>query len=202
MPLARRAALAAIALLLPGKATAAQTPPVRTRGTLVAIDGDVLTMTTTAGQTIKVTLTPDASVTAVVPAKIGDVKAGSFVGAAAVPGPKGALVAFEIHIFPEEMRGVGAGHFPFDLQPDSTMTNGTVGSVAFADGQMITVVGYEGGEQTILVPPDIPVVGFAPGDRALLTKGAHAILFVKKQANGGLTAGRILVGKDGLVPPM
>jgi hypothetical protein len=110
-------------------------------------------------------------------------------------------MALEIHIFPESMRGSGEGHRPFDLQPESTMTNGTVGDVTVANGRTLTV-GYKGGQQTVIVPPDTPIVGFEPGDRALLAAGAHAILFGTKQADGSFTAARVLVGKDGLVPPM
>ena len=52
------------------------------------------------------------------------------------------------------------------------------------------------------VPPDVPVVGLEPTDRGLLTPGAHVILFASKQADGTFAATRILVGKNGLVPPM
>jgi len=53
------------------------------------------------------------------------------------------------------MRGTGEGHRPFDLQPESTMTNGTVGAVTGSVGRTLTVT-YQGGEKTIVVPQDTP----------------------------------------------
>jgi hypothetical protein len=201
MPIVRRVLLAAVltAGLVP--AAWAQLPPARLRGTIAGIDGDTLTLTTRDAQTVKVTLRADTAVTAVIPARLDDIKPGSFIGTAAMPGPNGSLIALEVHVFPESMRGTGEGHRPFDLQPESTMTNGTVGDVVVSSGRTLTV-GYKGGEKTVTVPPDVPVVGFEPGDRSLLVVGAHAILFGTRQADGSIAAARVLVGKDGLVPPM
>ena len=61
---------------------------------------------------------------------------------------------------------------------------------------------YKGGEKTIVVPPNAPVVTFEPGSRDMLVPGAHVIVFGTKAADGKVTANRILVGKNGLVPPM
>ncbi len=99
------------------------------------------------------------------------------------------------------MRGAGEGHRGFDLGPKSTMTNGTVGNeVKGASGDTLTVA-YKGGEKSIVVPPGAPVVMFAPGDKAMLVPGAHVIVQTKAAAGGTLTAERVTVGKDGLVPP-
>jgi hypothetical protein len=201
MSLCRRSLLLALMALAGTWSAHAQTPPSRLRGTIASLDGTALTVTTQAGQTVKVVLPENAPVTAVIPAKLSDITKGSFIGTAALPGPNGALVAIEIHVFPEAMRGTGEGHYPFDLQPESTMTNGTVGDVTSANGQTLTV-GYKGGVQKVIVPADIPIVGFAPGNRAMLAAGAHVIVFGAKQADGSVNAVRILVGKDGLVPPM
>lgn len=99
------------------------------------------------------------------------------------------------------MRGTGEGHRPFDLGPDSTMTNGTVGDVVVSSGRTLKV-GYKGGEKTIAVPPETPIVAYEPGSRALLVKGAHVMVFATEGLGEGSTAVRIAVGKDGLVPPM
>jgi len=111
-------------------------------------------------------------------------------------------VAKEVHIFPESMRGSGEGHRGFDLGPKSTMTNGTVGQeVKGTSGNTLTVA-YKGGQKSIVVPPDAPVVTFTPGDRAMLVEGAHIIVQPQIGAGGALMAERVIVGKDGLVPPM
>jgi hypothetical protein len=81
------------------------------------------------------------------------------------------------------------------------MTNGTVGDVVVANGRTLTV-GYKGGEKTVIVPDGTPIVGFDAGDPGLLVAGAHVIVFGTSNPDGSVAAGRILVGKDGLVPPM
>ena len=81
------------------------------------------------------------------------------------------------------------------------MTNGTVGSVTGTTGRTLTVT-YQGGEKTIVVPPDTPIVAFEPGTRAMLAAGAHIILIGSRAEDGAIAATRILVGKDGLIPPM
>ena len=58
------------------------------------------------------------------------------------------------------------------------------------------------GTQTIKVKPGTPIVTFAPGDRADAKVGAKVFLGATKGADGSLTAARLLVGKDGLTPPM
>ena len=108
----------------------------------------------------------------------------------------------EIHIFPEAMRGTGEGFRPFDLAPNSSMTNGAISArVDAASGPKLTV-SYKGGEQTIVVDPKTPIVAFEPGDRNELKAGAAIIARGPKQADGTIDAAAVLVGKDGLVPPM
>ena len=195
------ATVASLSLCLSAGAVLAQSAT-RIRGSVVSVDGPVLHLKDRAGMDLTVTMSPSYTVTAVVPAKLGDVTPGSYIGAAADPQPDGTLVAKEVHIFPEAMRGSGEGHRAFDLGPQSTMTNGTVGNeVKGAAGDRLTVA-YKGGEKSIVVPPNAPVVTFAPGDRAMVVPGASVIVQAQKAENGGLTAERVTVGRDGLVPPM
>lgn len=197
----KRSLAAAAALLLLEGAALAQ-GAARVRGTVVSIDGTALDLQDRAGKDVKITLSPDYAVTAVMPARLADVTPGSFIGAAAVTQADGTLVAKEVHIFPESMRGAGEGHRAFDLGPGSTMTNGTVGNeVKGASGNTLTVA-YKGGEKVITVPRDAPVVTFAPGDRGMLAPGAHVIVQAQAGEGGALTADRVTVGTDGLVPPM
>jgi hypothetical protein len=198
----RRAVLAAVLTVGLAPAAFAQNPPPgRLRATVLGLDGDALRLTVRGGATVTANLLPDTIVTAVVPTTLDAIKPGSFIGTAAMPGPNGTLIAIEVHVFPESMRGLGEGHRPYDLQPESTMTNGTVGTVTGTSGPTLTVA-YKGGEKAVTVPPDAPIVTFEPGGRDLLAKGAHAIAFTVKAADGSLVIPRILVGKDGFVPPM
>lgn len=124
------------------------------------------------------------------------------MGTAATTQPDGTLVAKDVHIFPESMGGAGEGHRDFDLAPKSTMTNGTVGQEMKSTSGNIPTVTYKGGEKSIVVPPDAPVVMFVPGSEAMLVAGSHVRIQARKGGDGTLTAERVTGGKDGLVPPM
>jgi hypothetical protein len=63
-------------------------------------------------------------------------------------------------------------------------------------------VTYKGGEQTIVVDPKTPIVAFEPGAKTDLKPGAAIIARGPKQVDGSIDAALVLVGKDGLVPPM
>ena len=171
----------------------------RIRGTIEQVHGSVLTITTREGPTVELTLAPDARIAALVPAELSSAGTGSFIGTAAVPQGDGTLRAQEVLIFPEAMRGVGEGHRAWDLTPDSTMTNATVeATVAGAAGRELTLA-YKGGQKQLVVTP---IVTLQPGDASLLKAGNHVFLSAETGADGALTAARITVGKDGLVPPM
>jgi hypothetical protein len=197
---ARWATVVALVLLGAGSVQAAE--PQRIRGMIEQVSGPVLTIATREGSTVELTLTPDARIAALVPADLAAASTGSFIGTAAVPQGDGTLRAQEVLIFPEAMRGVGEGHRAWDLTPDSTMTNATVeATVAGAAGRELTLT-YEGGQKRLVVPPGTPVVTLEPGDASLLKAGNHVFLSAEAGADGALTASRITVGKDGLVPPM
>jgi hypothetical protein len=184
-----------------GPAWAQATHAVRYRATIDAVAPDSLSLTTRAGQQLTVAFASDTVILAVVPMKLEDIRPGAYIGAAAMPQPDGTQRALEVHVFPENMRGTAEGHGPFDLKPRSTMTNGSVGAVTGDAGRTFTVT-YQDGEKTIVVPPDTPVVTFEPGSPALLVPGAHVIVMGIEASDGSLSATRILVGKNGLVPPM
>lgn len=194
-------AAGAAGLAAAGAALAQAPQAVRIRATIDAVDAHSLSLTTRTGDKVTVALAPDTVVAALVPIRLEDIKPGSFIGSAAMPQADGTQRALEVHVFPESMRGTGEGHRPFDLQPQSTMTNGTVGAVTGSVGRTLTVT-YKGGEKTIVVPPDTPVVTYEPGSLALLVPNAHVIVFGTQAADGKVTATRISVGKNGLVPPM
>ncbi len=174
------------------------------RGTieLVADDGTSITAHTRAGEERTLRLTPKTRFTFVVPATLADVKPGAFIGVAALPGEGGELKAMEVHVFPEAMRGTGEGFRPYDLAPRSSMTNGDVAArVDGVDGPKLTVT-YKGGQQTIVVDPKTPIVGFEPAARSDLKAGAAILARGSKQDDGSIDATFVLIGKDGLVPPL
>lgn len=60
---------------------------------------------------------------------------------------------------------------------------------------------YKGGEKTLIVPANVPVVTFRPGTDALLVPGAK-VLINAQERNGTPTALRVLAGRNGFTPPM
>jgi hypothetical protein len=186
--------------------TLAQTPAPtqRIRGDVVALDGVHLQVRSRSGETLAVTLADTYVVSAVVKVDLNAVKPGAFVGVASMPQSDGTLTALEVLVFPEAMRGTGEGHYAWDLKPGSMMTNATITEMGTVEqtGIRRLALRYKDGEKTIVVPEDAPIVTFEPGDRAMLVPGAHVLLTASRQPDGSLTAARVAVGKNGLVPPM
>jgi hypothetical protein len=179
---------------------------VRVRGTIERVEGQTLLVKSRDGAELKVVLADNALVVGIVQASLSDIKPGTFVGVTGMPQPDGSQKAVEVHIFPEAMRGTGEGHYPWDLRPQSTMTNGNVEhveqTVTGVNGQMLTMK-YKDGEKKITVPPDTPIVSYMLGDKSELKPGAKIfIAAAKKLPDGTLQAPRVNFGKDGLTPPM
>ena len=203
------ALLAAAALVatasVPVLAAAQNADPVRIRGTIVRVDAKTLVVQDRGGEVVSLARPADMPVSEVYRIKLSDIKRGSFIGTAAMPQPDGTQKAIEVVVFPEAARGTGEGHRPWDLMPDSTMTNATVADLAAAPksvrgGQQMRLT-YKGGEKTVIVPPDAPVVTFRPGTDALLVPGAKVMVNAQEK-NGTPTALRVTAGRDGFAPPM
>jgi hypothetical protein len=193
----------AAALALVAFTSLAEAQGVRLRGTIESVNGETLVVHTREGETANVHLKAGALIGALVKAQLSDIKPGLFIGAAAMPGEGDTLKAMEVHIFPESMRGTGEGFRPFDLAPGSSMTNGNISAaVDTVDGPKLTVT-YKGGEQTIVVDKATPIVTMTAGGIDDLTPGAGVIVFASaKGADGTYEALRLIVGRDGVKPPM
>lgn len=197
-------ALLVAGLVAPALSQGAPTP-VRVRGTVAGLAGDVLTVNGVAGSTTKVTLAPGYKVQYIAKTTLDKVVAGSYIGTAAEPQADGTLKALEIQVFPPGFKP-GPGSRPWDLTPTSTMTNGTVDTIGAikvdkADGHVYTV-SYEGGAKKVVVTPSTIVIEYLPADAAAITPGSHAFIIGTKNADGMITSSNIGIGKDGLVPPM
>lgn len=200
-PLPARRLFLALALL--GAAGVRAQPaaaPVRLRGTIESITDTRLVLKERSGERIELALPAQLNVTEVFPVTLADVKDGVFVGVGALPQADGTQRAIAVVLFPEAMRGTGEGHRPFDFLPQSTMTNATVaGTAASPDGRRLRLR-YKDGEQTIVVPPEAPVVSLRPGDRSLLVAGGGVSL-TAQAVQGVPTALRISAGRNGFAPP-
>ncbi len=192
---------AALAFVCIGAAAQTSAPTQRLRGTVESIDGSTIVLKERNGETMRMTLADNFSVNEVVPIPISSLQPGSFVGTAALSDAGGKLRALEVLLLPEAARGSGEGHFPWDLEPGSTMTNGTVTEMVVAASGRTLKLRYKDGEQTVVVPDDIPIVTFKPGDRSLIVVGAK-VLVTAQMRDGKLVALRALAGRNGFAPPM
>ena len=222
----RKLLMAAAVVAAPALAHAAAPAP-HVRGTVTSIKGETVEIKTDDGKTDTVMLTDKTRFIAVTKSSLDRIDKDSYIGTATKDvGNK--LIALEVVIFPEAMRGAGDGHYDWDPLPDhtlaggsavsSTMTNGTVSSAATAGGKVNSTmtngnvatsaaaggakqltVTYKGGEQQILVPPNVPIVMLAPGKRDDMKEGSKVVVTTAKDNN---TASGIAVGLDGVMPPM
>jgi len=175
---------------------------VRVRGTVVSLVGDQLQVQSRDGQPVTVALKNGWMASAVKKASISDIKPGDFVGIASLPKSGGGDGALEVLIFPPAMKGRGEGSYGWDLKPNSTMTNATVGdAVKSVDGSVVTV-NYHGKTKKISIPNGTPIVTLAPATLDDVKPGTAVFIPAEKAAKGILSAGNVVVGKDGVVPPM
>src|SRR5579875_2532134 len=190
-------------IALPALAQAAAPAP-HLRGRAVAIQGDELTLKTFDGDTKTVKLSSTTRYVDVRKSSLDAIDKNAFIGTA-TKDVGSRLVALEVVVFPEAMRGAGEGHYDWDAMPDttlsgggkvsstmtngtvsaasgtggkvnSTMTNGTVATASAAGGAKQITVTYKGGEQQIVVPPNVPVVTLAPGSRDDIKVGSVLIV--------------------------
>ena len=185
---------------------AAQNPPqgtpTRIRGTVEKLDGQALTVKSREGPELTIVLAPDFAVSYLVKKGLGDIKAGDYVATTSMKGTDGKNHAVELRIFPESLRGVAEGQFPWDLMPDSLMTNATVAGITGAPQGQTLKVTYKGSESEIVVGPDTPIFGYGTGDTSLLKPGAAIFIVALKNPEGSLSASRVTAEKDGVKPPM
>jgi hypothetical protein len=194
-----RIAAAALGLVLLGGTAVAEAAPIhRTRGTIVSITPSQITVLSRSGQTVYYTISADTRAAGERTVPISAIQAGSYIGSAAVPAGAGKLRALEVTVFPPALKGVGEGSYAWDLTPSSSMTNGTVGHLVVSNGNTMTV-DYKGGQKTIIVPPDVPIVTIDPGAMSDLKPGLKVIVFPAK--NDATAAARIVYGENGIAPP-
>jgi hypothetical protein len=180
----------------------------RVRGTLKSVTASQLVITSREGEVMGFPLSPDLGVYVVTPATIDDVKQGQFVGLTTVTSGD-RQVALEAHLFADDLRGLGEGHYAWDLikQPNM-MTNATIAQIKDVGADRELKVSYKEGKsktegtQTIYLPPSVPIVHMAKGDRSLLAPGKDAVLLVKPDRDQTPVVVAAVVGDRGAKPPM
>jgi hypothetical protein len=175
---------------------------VRVRGTVVSLAGDQLLVKSRDGASVSITLGLGWKAGGIAKASLADIKPGDFVGIASLPTAAGGAGALEVLVFPPAMRGSGEGSYGWDLKPNSTMTNGSVSeAVQSVDGTTVNVV-YHGQSKKIAIAPGTPVVTFAKATNADVKPGAAVFIPAQRADDGKLSTTQVVVGKDGVVPPM
>jgi hypothetical protein len=208
---------------------AAGAAPARIRGTVSAISANLLTVHTAVAGDVSISLHGDTIYLTESHSDVDHIPASSYIGVAAKNvGEK--LVALDVLVFPPALKGAAEGHFGWDRVADtttsggadtsssmtngsiaaesasaagvnSTMTNGSVTAETAKLGAKQFKITYKGGEQTILVPPTAPIVNLQFGTVSDLKPGD--IVFVNAIVDAGTTTAKlILVGSDGVAPPI
>lgn len=183
-----------------GGAQAADT--LRVRGTVASFEPSLLTVKTHQGDTSAIKLNAGWKISGVASASVKDIKQGDFLGIASVSKADGGSGALEVVVFPAALKGTGEGDRPWDLQPNSRMTNGTVADVTDVNGRAVTLTYDNGQTKKISIPDTTPVVTFAPATPTDLKPGATVVVTAEREADGTLSSGRVVVGNNGVAPPM
>ena len=140
---------------------------------------------------------------------IEEIEPGDFVGLTSVSAG-GRRVALEAHLFSEDLRGLGEGHYAWDLvEEPNMMTNATIAEVKDAGGDRQLEVTYRTGEgkpagsQSIYLPTGVPIVKMARSDdRTLLQPGRGVMLIVQPERDATPQVVAAVVGDGTIDPPM
>jgi hypothetical protein len=187
-----------VSMLLAVAAAQAQTS-VRVRGTITAIDGNVLSVKSREGREMKITLADNVTVSVAKAIRFEEIKPGDKLGVTSMPGPNGMPVAVEVHYLPP---GVPEGQGPWDLQPGSTMTNAIVAAIVTATGNRELTLQFQGTTQKVAVPESAALARTVPGSRSDLVAGEYVFTVAQGVDDQSLSAARIQVSKDGVKPPL
>ncbi len=195
-------AAAVVLALVSMLAEAQAATPMRIRGTITALEGNVLSVKSRDGKDLQINLADNLTVSGTKAITMADIKPGDYVGSATMKRPDGTLVALEVQLFPPVLRGVvPEGHMAWDLEPGSMMTNATLAAVVQTAGGREITLQYKDGSQKILVPEGVPMATSVPGDRSLLVPGAFVFMVAQVAPDGKISAARIQASKDGVKPP-
>ena len=189
--------LAALLLAVIASTALAQTN-VRVRGTITALNGDVLAVKSRDGRDIQLHLAPEAQVVTAKATTLAEFKPGSYIGVTSVKGPDGRLVAKRVHALGPQ---VPSGHTAWDSIPGSLMTNANLASSAQVSGGNELTLKYKDGEQKILVTAETDYFTFVPGSRADLKPGETIFSGARVGDDGKFMTQRVAVSKDGVKPP-
>lgn len=198
-----RTASLALALTLVTSIAIGQAPPAptRIRGVVTEIDDARVVVQPKTGAPVAIALAQGWRVSVTRPVNVDQIIPGSFIGTTEVPQADGSGRSLEVHVFPPGVK-LGAGHYAWDSQPGSMMTNGTVGKVVSTASGRELEISYPNGQRKVTVPPNVPVVQIEGGQRDQVKRGVHVFLIAVSRADGSLVTSSISIGENGAAPPM
>lgn len=175
-------------------------------GNIQTITADSLDVQTKAGL-VHVKIRQPLATYKQIPSDLSHVTSTSFVGLVSAERPDGTQQAQHILLFPPKLRGAAEGSWMMDATPGaathSRMTNGSVSRPVASQSRMTNgtvqrgsgttlVVRYQGGAQTISVPPNVGVTEAARA-KVSLAVGDRIYAATEKLPNGSLTADKIFL---------
>jgi len=183
------------------EAQQAATPIDGVIGKLQSFDGKSLDVMTSSGA-VHVAVKHPLTTYKQIPSDLSHITASSYVGVAST-GADGKQVAKQVFIFPAELSGAAEGSVltdPPGATSHSRMTNGSVarpashsrmtnGTVQKSGGTTL-VLNYQGGSQTISVPPNVPVTEVAP-KQVTFSEGDVVYAATQKLPDGTLVTDKI-----------
>ncbi len=185
--------------------------PDRIRGQIATVKASSIVVKTRDGSTVRLVLQDYSSILRLSKASFTDVDFGVYVGSISKrldkysPIVRDSLswlhLGFELRIFDEKLRGLALGHTKWDLTPESVMTHGWV------DDLEIRVLSIKYGpteeeETDVDISRDVPILKLSLGDKSLIKPGANIFAGAQKGPDGSYDAVFIMVGEDGIVPPL
>ena len=198
--LSRRSVVAAGLAALPVARAAAQAAtPMRIRGSIVALDGDTLRVTTRTGEHLSVTLAANTVVSALRRVALAEITPGTALGVVAEPDPDGELRATAITVLPPGAR-ITELQSAWDTGPNASMNNGPVEAVMDSGSGRDLTLSILGRRVLVRVPAETPLLMPIAASRSDLVPQAIVVINATRDQDGRITAGRVTVGKDGVVP--
>ena len=166
------------------------------RGVITGFDGKAIAIKSNDGQSVSVDLPEGVNVAGTKSFAMADVKPGMKLGVTTIKRADGATVAIDVRPIPAT---ANEGLSPYDLQPQSTMTNAVAEATAVTAGVDELTLNYKTGTVKVLVPPGTPMSQAVPGTRADLKAGETIYVAARKDGDK-LVAVRVQVSKDGVKP--
>lgn len=169
---------------------------VNIRGTITGLEGTMAAIKTREGTMVTVEVPEKLEIRTTRPFTLAEIKPGMALGVTTIKRADGAVVAIDIRPISAT---ANLGLSPYDLAPESTMSNGSFeGLAAVANGNELTL-NYKTGTVKVLIVPQTAMSQPAPGTRDDLKIGETIFAAARKEGDK-LTATRVQVSKDGVKP--